>query len=280
MDWIVHMQQTAEREGRRSLRPDKWGINGFLTALAKSGEPTMGEEAEEVLDQMIEYYHRGWVELKPCVLTFTNVCHCIALSGADDAVERCLGIIRRMEGYHEQGFGDVRPSFYTWNTVINAAAKSKRKGKAQIAFQILRRMQELALRPPTVTYNSVLNACGYADNPEDDPDEILDIATTVFEEANNPNYITYSSYLRCICVFVKDGTKKRELTWKIYKKCCQDGQLTQMVMKQIRRCLTTQQYKEVVADAMDPKRSEYKEDYTKNAQLAKLSPDFRNSNHD
>lgn len=72
MDWIVHMQANAEKQGRRSIRPNKWTFNAFLQALSKSGEPTMGEEAEEVLDQMVDYYDNGWVELKPDVLTFTN----------------------------------------------------------------------------------------------------------------------------------------------------------------------------------------------------------------
>ena len=273
------MQKVAEREGRRSLRPDKWSFNGFLTALSKSGEPTMGEEAEEVLDQMIEYYDRGWIELKPCVLTFTNVCHCIAVSGADDAVERSLAIIRRMEDLHEQGYGDVRPNCYTYNCVINAAAKSKRPGKAQIALQILRRMQEVALRPPTVTYNNVLNACAFADSPDDHLEEILDIAEKVFEETNiscSPNYITYSAYLRVICRFVKDGTKKRDLTWHVYRQCCEAGQLTKMVMRQIKHCLTTRQYAELKADAMeDEKTGQYRREYTENARLAKLAPSLR-----
>ena len=227
----------------------------------------MGDEAIEVLNQMIEYYERGWIELKPCVLTFTNVCHCIAVSGADDALEKSLAIIRRMEDLHYHGFGDVRPNCYTYNCVINAAAKSKRPGKAQIALQLLRRMQEVALRPPTVTYNNVLNACAYADNSNDHPDEILDIAQSVFEEAKslcNPNYITYSTYLRVICRFVKDGTKKTALTWKIYHECCDAGQLTKMVMRQISHCLTTRQYAELKAHAMDENTRQYRRQYTEN----------------
>jgi hypothetical protein len=115
MDWIVHMQTNAEREGRRSLSPNKWTMNAFLQALSKSGEPTCGEEAEEVLDTMIRYYEKGWQELKPDVLTFTGVIHCIAVSGMEDALERSLAIVRRMEDLHEQGHGNVRPNAYTYN---------------------------------------------------------------------------------------------------------------------------------------------------------------------
>jgi Pentatricopeptide repeat domain len=115
MEWIVHMQKNAEREGKQSIGPNKWTFNSFLQALSKSGESTMGEEAEEILNQMIEYYDNGWIDLKPDVMTFTAVIHCIAVSGAPDALERSLSIVRRMEDFHEQGFGDVRPNAFTYN---------------------------------------------------------------------------------------------------------------------------------------------------------------------
>ncbi|CAB9520861.1 Pentatricopeptide repeat-containing protein [Seminavis robusta] len=134
MEWIVHMQSNAEREGRRYLGPNKWTFNAFLQSLSKSGEPTIGEDAEEVLNQMMEYYRKGWTELKPDVLTFTTAIHCIAVSGKPDALERSLAIVRRMEDFHEQGFGDVRPNCYTYNCVINAAAKSRRPGKPKLPY--------------------------------------------------------------------------------------------------------------------------------------------------
>ena len=115
MDWIVHMQQNAEREGKQSLGPNKWTFNSFLQALSKSGKTTMGEEAEEVLNQMMDYYENGWVDLKPDVMTFTAVIHCIAVSGTPDALERSLSIVRGMEDFHEMGFGDVRPNMFTYN---------------------------------------------------------------------------------------------------------------------------------------------------------------------
>lgn len=283
MDWIVHMQANAEREGRRSLSPNKWTFNAFLQALAKSGEPTMGEEAQEVLDQMVEYYQKGWLELKPDVLTFTNVIHCIAVSGAEDALERSLAIVRRMEDLHSDGYGDVRPNAYTYNCVINAAAKSNRPGKAQIALQILRRMQEVALRPPTVTYNNVLNACAFANHADDVADEILDIAKEVFEEAKltcGANYITFGAYLRVIGRFVRDGTKKKDHVFDIYRQCCDAGQLNKMVMRQMKHSLTAAQFAELRADAViDEETGQYRPEYTVNARMQKYSPYQKKTYH-
>lgn len=169
--------------------------------------------------------------------------------------------------------------FGTWFlmfSVINAAAKSNRPGKALIAVQILRRMQEVSLRPPTVTYNNVLNACAFANHPDDVPDEILDISTKVFEEAKETcglNYITFGAYLRVISRFVKDGTKKRDLVFDIYRQCCDAGQLNKMVMRQIRHALTSAQYAKLSADAVENEETgEYRPEYTRNAQVTKLTP--------
>lgn len=135
-------------------------------------------------------------------------------------------------------------------------------------------MQEVALRPPTVTYNNVLNACAFANHPDDVPEEILDIAAQVFEEANETcgaNYITFGAYLRVIGRFVKDGTKKRDLVYEIFRQCCQEGQLNKMVMRQTRHALTSAQYATLRAEAIvNEKTGEYRPEYTRNAGLTRL----------
>jgi hypothetical protein len=57
----------------------------------------MGIEAERILVEMESWYQRGDLGLKPDVMSFTNVIHCIALSGRDDALERALASLNRME---------------------------------------------------------------------------------------------------------------------------------------------------------------------------------------
>ena len=50
----------------------------------------MGKEAESVLEQMDEQYRLGQNQLKPDVLTFTNVIHCIALSGNEKNYKKSI----------------------------------------------------------------------------------------------------------------------------------------------------------------------------------------------
>jgi hypothetical protein len=171
----------------------------------------MGDEAERVLNEVEALYRDGYQGLKPNVLTFTSVIHCIALSGQADAVERALAILDKMEDLHAEGFGDVRPNLFTYNCVINTIAKSKRRGKAEIAMQILRRIQSVALRAGCVSFHNVINACAFSNHPEDDPEATLKIALDVLKEAQDgpgANWITYQGTIRVICSFVSDPGKQ------------------------------------------------------------------------
>lgn len=105
--------------GKSHVAPNKWTYNAYLEALSKIRLPRIGDEAEKVLATMDEKARKGQYHLKPDVLTFTNVIHCIALSGADDAFERAYKILLRMEDLHASGYGDVRPNTYTYNWYVN-----------------------------------------------------------------------------------------------------------------------------------------------------------------
>lgn len=206
MAWITKMREAPE-SGQNQVSPDMWSYTHYLQALSKAGKPRIGDEAERVLEEMEDLYRKGFTSLKPNVLTFTNVIHCIAVSGQDDAVERALAVLDRMEDLHSEGFGDVRPNLFTYNCVINAIAKSKRRGKAELALQILRRVQSVALRPGSVSFNNIINACAFSNHPDDDPASILQIALDVLKEAQEgpgANWITYQTTIRVICSFEAD----------------------------------------------------------------------------
>ena len=101
----VFWQLTSYPENILRISVKKVGTKLMAARIAemqKLSDSELRKEAEEVLDTMIRYYEKGWQELKPDVLTFTNVIHCIAVSGSDDALERSLSIVRRMEDLHEQ----------------------------------------------------------------------------------------------------------------------------------------------------------------------------------
>jgi pentatricopeptide repeat protein len=209
MGWIQRVLHDT-KHGTIKIIPDIWSYTHYLHALSRSGRARMGDEAERVLNEVESLYRGGYQGLKPNVLTFTSVIHCIALSGQEDSVERALAILDRMEDLHAEGFGDVRPNLFTYNCVINTIAKSKRRNKAEAAMQLLRRIQSVALRPGSVSFNNVINACAFSNHREDDPETVLQIALDVLKEAQDgpgANWITYQGTIRVICSFVSDPGK-------------------------------------------------------------------------
>lgn len=136
-------------------------------------------------------------------------------------------------------------------------------------------MQDVALRPKTVTYNNVLNACGFAGHPGDDPDEIVEIATTVFEEAKSTcgcNYITYAAFLRVVSTFVRDGAKRWDMTRDVVRQSCEAGQLSRFVLSQARYAVTPVEYAMLKSEVMDQKTGKIRPEYSVNARKSRNTP--------
>jgi hypothetical protein len=254
--------------GKSPIAPNKWTYNAYLEALSKLRRPGIVEEAEKMLETMDERARKGQFHLKPDVLTFTNVIHCIAVSGADDAYERASSILLRMEDLHASGYGDVRPNCYTYNCVINAVAKSKLPAKSKIALKLLRRMKSVSLRPLTITYNNILNACAFSDPDGEDSQDVLLIAMAILKEAQETcgaNFITYGTCLRVVASFEKDAGSRWRLARDLFRKCCAEGQLNNLVMRQLKYAATPSQYSLLQQEAKDPKTGQLRADFIKNS---------------
>jgi len=273
--WIGIMQDDFE-SGRTDGMPNKWTYNSYLQALAKQRKPSSADEAERILSMMEDMnrqFHSN--NIKPDVLTYTNVLHCIALSESDDAFQRAYAILSKMES----GDGDVRPNVYTYNVLINVVAKSKLPGKAKIAVRLVNRMKQVAIRPIIITYNNALNACAYSDTKLDDQREVMQVATMILKEAqetSGANYISYTTYIRVIRYFVHDRLDQWRLIRKTFRRCCKDGQLTLAIMKQMRAALSAHQYGLIEREATDERTGRWHKEYTRNAKRLKSQPLRRN----
>jgi hypothetical protein len=157
-------------------------------------------------------------------------------------------------------------------SVINAVAKSKLPGKAKITVQILRRMQDVALRPLTITYNNILNACAFSDPREGDRKEVVDIAMNILREAQETcgaNFITYGTCLRVIGNFEDDTSERWRLTRDTFRSSCADGQLTKLVMNQVKFAASPAQYSLLLNEATDERTGRLRDACTKNARRVK-----------
>ena len=160
-------------------------------------------------------------------------------------------------------------------SVINAVAKSKLVGKARIAVQVQRRMKQVSIRPITITFNNIMNACAFSDPHDDDRVEILEIALKALKEAQETcgaNFITYGTCLRVIGNFEFDTSNRWRLTRTIVRECCSDGQLTKVVMNQARYSLHPAQYELLLTEVTDQRTGKLREEYTMNARRKTVAP--------
>ncbi len=157
--------------------------------------------------------------------------------------------------------------------MINAVAKSTLLGKSKIAAKMLKRMKHVSLRPLTITYNNILNACAFSDPNAEDKRTIVDIAMLMLKEAQETcgaNFITYGTCLRVIGTFEDDSASRWRLARDTFRSCCADGQLNKLVMNQVKFAVSPSQYSLLTQEAKDEKTGQLRENFTRNCRLRPL----------
>lgn len=160
-----------------------------------------------------------------------------------------------------------------FSSVINAVAKSKLLGKSKIAAKMLNRMKHVSLRPLTITYNNILNACAFSDPKVEHRKEILDLAMLMLKEAQETcgaNFITYGTCLRVIGTFEDDPASRWRLARDTFRRCCADGQLNKLVMNQVKFAVSPSQYSLLMQEAKDEKTGQLRDSFTRNCRKKPL----------
>ena len=263
---VNKMRHMALEHGQREMAPNRYTYAAYLQSLAKAHRPDSIEKAEAILEEMQHMHERGFRDVKPDVYTYTNVLHCFANRGRYDSLERAVALLDHLEELHARGQDCMRPHRLTYSCCVNAIAKSTRPGKAKVALDILRRMQSVAVAPHIPTYNNVLNACAFSVHPKDDPEQVFDIAMTVFKEARQAvgaNHITYLTMLRVINTQVRGREQKWFWVREMIQLCAQDGHLTEPIMHGARLNVSPMQFEELRLQVIDRRTGMYKQEFIK-----------------
>jgi hypothetical protein len=136
-------------------------------------------------------------------------------------------------------------------------------------------MKDVALRPHTITYNCVLNACAFSRVVGEDRKEILNIALDTLKEAQEicgANFISYGTCLRVIALFEDDSFERWRLTRDTFRSCCHDGQLTKPVLEKLKFGISPSRYATLVGEATDKKTGRLRDEYMKYARMKKIRP--------
>ena len=249
------MEQLYKEGISEEAKPNVKDYNAVIDAWSKSGLEEAGHKAERILDRMQELYDQtGDVQLKPNVRSYNSVINAWAKSRAKDSAEMAELLLLKLEKlYQAERNIDLQPDIHSFSTVVNAWARSIAYGKADRAQKIYRYMMELyragntQVQPNIVIYNSIMNACAYTAGSDIlEQTRAIEIASETFREIERspfckPDQVTYGSFLKVCATQMPEGDAKEKAIDAVFRKCCREGQVSELVLRQLQNTATPEQ---------------------------------------
>ncbi|KAL7522218.1 hypothetical protein ACHAWX_006911 [Stephanocyclus meneghinianus] len=184
--WLRRMIELYNASGEDRLQPDVCSFNSVIHAYANAiadskhsstqtnnqNTSIYAQRAEELLLEMETLYASGHESVEPDIVSYGAVIHAYARAasrGNDWCADKAMQILDKLEKNvlenQRDGRKRVQPNKRTYASVINAFA---RIGNADAADAILSKMKKIsshedgdALKPDTICYTSVIDACEY-----------------------------------------------------------------------------------------------------------------------
>jgi hypothetical protein len=111
------------------------------------------------------------------------------------------------------------------------------------------------LKPTVVAVNAVMNACAYT--PTTDmihSNRAVEIAHLLFKKeleesktALSPDQVTYGTFLKVLANQMPDCQSRKQIVEYLFKSCCRDGQVGNLVLQQLQRVVASdQEFQELV----------------------------------
>lgn len=260
---ILERMEHLHEAGEDDVRPTTVSFNAVIDAYAKSGEEGSARKAEELLRHMEDLYKSGQnPDAKPNVRSFNSVINVWAKSGEKGSAQKAEEVLDLMEKLYEAGNEDVKPDATSFSTVINAWARSYNFGKAERALNILRHMKDLYnagnenVRPNVIIYNAVMNACAYTMGNLSEQTRAVEIAHAVLKDLEKsafgkPDQVTYGTFLKVCANQMAESDTRRQIVEAVFRKCCKDGQLGNLVLQQLKTITSDEHYEKLVGRSID-----------------------------
>lgn len=210
---INKMRKTFQRllayyhNGYAALLPDLKSFGIYLWTLEKvTHQPGIAQEAEEILEQMIELYKTTGNDVcKPVPDLFHAVLSAVQKKPGEEAVSHSMALLDRMQAI------DVRPETFTLTTVMNTILKSSVDDPFKSVTGLADQMVALELEPSNFTHRFILEACSYAKSA--DRDDALKRAITSLRQLRDSNEVDTTSiifFLNCLRYLLPIDDIRRE----------------------------------------------------------------------
>ena len=242
---LRHMYVLYEA-GNVEAKPNTRSFNSVINAWAKSGDPNAASNAAELLELMEEKYEEGDTEVRPDVHSF-----CTTINGTfANAALHLFPIVIKFT---------LCVSIFSICHV--AYARSGLSDKAERASNLYNDMKKLYLagnqhvRPNVVAVNAVLNACAFTTTGDDIrlQNRVVEIAHSILKELEQspnvfgkPDQVTYGTFMKTCANQMPDSHTRQQIVEILFKKCCKDGQVGDLVLQQFRSMASDELFQQLI----------------------------------
>ncbi len=152
------------------IKPDVISFSTVIAACANAASvsPSFAQNAEDIMDQMIEMHNASlfenngdgeWLNILPSHICYSSVMNAWANSGVSDSVERASRIFQQMQS---EGIG---ANEFNTATLLGAYANSESQDGIHQAEALLQKAQDsndLNLMSTSFTYNAFINCLAHS----------------------------------------------------------------------------------------------------------------------
>jgi Pentatricopeptide repeat domain len=208
---LVRMEQLEEAGVvSRDLRSSRALYNSILNALAKSGQASSRDKAEEILTMMQTSPNP---DLRPDIVSYATVMDCHTKSGSASTAERAEELLRFVEGSYRSGDAVLQPNAVFYSAILQAWAKTATLEGAKRAVWLLRRNEGLYeqgeeyAKPHAIMYNAVMDSIARSGMPEAGvrAEELLQEMMSLYEAGDEEMKPTRRSFNAVMLGYRHDG---------------------------------------------------------------------------
>jgi hypothetical protein len=140
---------------------------------------------------------------------------------------------------------------------LSAYARSAKSDKAERAFNLYQEMKKLYdagnkyARPNVVAVNAVMNACAYTTGDIRYQNRAVELAHNILKDLEqspygSPDQVTYGTFLKVCAQQMSDSHTRQQIIAVLFKKCCRDGQVGNLVLQQFQSIASPDLFEEII----------------------------------
>lgn len=234
--------------------PDTISYNAALHAIARSGEPDAGIQAEALLREMIAKSNHTLANGR----SYTTCMDAWSKTGRPDKAQTLLH--EMIDNYKRTNDESLKPNCVSYATVIHGYALSNESEKAQKAHLIFREMVEDGVNPNRITYNNLLNCYAASDIDLG----VVQLVKNVYYDVLDKNAADHRTFDTVLKACSHSCWEDKFFAKAVFEEACSRGLVSECVFKQFKQAVTSDQFRKVVG-GKDTSYSDIPTEWTRNA---------------